>query len=457
MNAFADPGEAGAIPLEQVSTDEFEAWRTQQPPVAQAWLDRSGFRARSGQFTWLPDASGAPARVVIGWNGRNDLATLGDLPWKLPEGIYAAAADFEDAALVGFGLGAYRFTRYKPGDRQPARLVIHDPVRRDRVREVVEACCLARDLINTGADDLLPGELAARVLATGARLGATVEVTTGDALLARGYRTIHAVGRAADDPPCHIDLRWGNPSAPRLTLVGKGVCFDSGGLDLKPASGMRTMKKDMGGAAIALGLAQLIITRRLPVRLRLLIPAVENAIAGNAYRPGDVIRTYAGKTVEIDNTDAEGRLILCDALALAIEEKPDLLIDFATLTGAARSAVGAEISAMFSTHDATAEALYRAGVRTDDPVWRLPLHAPYEDMLRSSVADLVNSPSSPYGGAITAALFLKKFTGDTEWVHFDTMAFNTRTRPGRPEGGEAMGLRAVFDYLTERYDAAARP
>ncbi len=455
MSAFAEPTETDVIPLEQVHVDQFTLWRNGQSPVARAWIERSDFKARAGQNVWLPDDTGLPKRLAIGWNGRNDLSTLGDLPWKLPEGTYAADADFDEGALIGFGLGAYKFTRYKSNDRKPARLVIHDAALRSRVESVVEACCLARDLINTGADDLLPSALAAQVLATGAKLGATVEITTGDALLTKGYRTIHAVGRAADDPPCLIDLRWGDPAAPRLTIVGKGVCFDSGGLDLKPASGMRTMKKDMGGAAIALGLAQLIMTRRLPVRLRLLIPAVENAISGNAYRPGDVIRTYAGTTVEIDNTDAEGRLVLCDAMALAIEENPDLMIDFATLTGAARSAVGAEISAMFATKDQTAEQLYSAGVKADDPVWRLPLHAPYEDMLRSSVADIVNSPSSPYGGAITAALFLKKFVGDTEWVHFDTMAFNTRTRPGRPEGGEAMGLRAVFTYLQDRYAASA--
>jgi leucyl aminopeptidase len=457
MTAFADPTETGVTSLEQVHVDRFAAWRDAQSPLAQAWIEKNTFKGRTGQFTWLPDSNGTPNHIAVGWNGRNDLMTLGDLGWKLPEGLYAASTDFDETALIGFGLGAYRFTRYKSTERKPARLVIRDTSLRQRVESVVNACSLARDLINTGADDLLPSALAAQVLATGAGCGATVEVVTGDALLGKGYRTIHAVGRAADDPPCLIDLRWGDEASPRLTLVGKGVCFDSGGLDLKPASGMRTMKKDMGGAAIALGLAQLIMTRRLPVRLRLLIPAVENAISGNAYRPGDVIRTYAGTTVEIDNTDAEGRLILCDALALAIEEKPDLLIDFATLTGAARSAVGAEISAMFATNDQTAQDLYRSGVDTDDPVWRLPLHAPYEDMLRSSVADLVNSPSSPYGGAITAALFLKKFTGSTEWVHFDTMAFNTRTRPGRPEGGEAMGLRAVFAYLQERYDSAARP
>ncbi|MBM4202630.1 MAG: leucyl aminopeptidase family protein [Gammaproteobacteria bacterium] len=455
MTVFADPTETGATPIEQVPADQFPAWRDAQSALVQAWLEKNGFKARAGQFVWLPDASGAPQHVAVGGNGRNDLAALGELAWKLPEGLYAAAADFAETALIGFGLGAYRFTRYKNTDRKPARLVIRDAALRQRVESVVSACSLARDLINTGADDLLPSALAAEVLQTGARLGATVDVVTGDALLTKGYRTIHAVGRAADDPPCLIDLRWGNPASPRLTLVGKGVCFDSGGLDLKPASGMRSMKKDMGGAAIALGLAQLIMTQRLPVRLRLLIPAVENAISGNAYRPGDVIRTYAGTTVEIDNTDAEGRLILCDALALAIEETPDLLIDFATLTGAARSAVGAEISAMFATSDKTAEALYASGAKSDDPVWRLPLHAPYEDMLRSSVADVVNSPSSPYGGAITAALFLKKFTGSTEWVHFDTMAYNTRSRPGRPEGGEAMGLRAVFNYLQERYGTAA--
>jgi len=456
MSAFAAevPAESPAISLELIAADQFATWSERQDDASRAWIDRTAFKARAGQFTWLPDGTGRPNRVVAGYNGKFDLTTLGDLPNKLPDDLYTLTSNVPEIALIGWGLGAYRFDRYKARDRSPARLFVPDETLRRRVEAIVSSCNLGRDLINTGADDLRPSHLAAAVQSVGAEFGARVEVTTGQALLNRGFRTIHAVGRAAEDPPCLVDLRWGNPAAPRLTLVGKGVCFDSGGLDIKPSSGMRWMKKDMGGAAIAIGLARLIMSERLPVCLRLLVPAVENAIAGNAYRPGDVIRSYGGITIEVDNTDAEGRLILCDAMSLACEEKPDLLIDFATLTGAARSAVGAEISAMFSTSDRTAAALYDAGVRQDDPVWRLPLHAPYADMLRSNVADVVNSPSSPFGGAITAALFLRKFTGDTEWVHFDTNAFNTRSRAGRPEGGEVMSLRATFDFLRSRYGAA---
>lgn len=456
MSAFVAQvtAETPAISLELIAADQFATWSERQDAASRAWVDRTAFKARAGQFAWLPDATGRPSRVVAGYNGSFDLSTLGDLPNKLPDDVYALTSNVPEIALTGWGLGAYRFDRYKARDRSPARLLVTDDTLRRRVEAIVSSSNLGRDLINTGADDLRPSHLAAAVQSVGAEFGARVEVTTGQALLDRGFRTIHAVGRAAEDPPCLVDLRWGNPAAPRLTLVGKGVCFDSGGLDIKPSSGMRWMKKDMGGAAIALGLARLIMSERLPVCLRLLVPAVENAIAGNAYRPGDVIRSYGGITIEVDNTDAEGRLILCDAMSLACEEKPDLLIDFATLTGAARSAVGAEISAMFATSDQTAAALYDAGVRQDDPVWRLPLHAPYADMLRSNVADVVNSPSSPFGGAITAALFLRKFTGDTEWVHFDTNAFNTRSRAGRPEGGEVMSLRATFDYLRSRYGTA---
>lgn len=446
--------ESPPISIELIAAEQFASWSENQDATSRAWIERTGFKARAGQFTWLPDGTGQPSRVVAGYNGKFDLSTLGDLPNKLPADIYTLTSTVPDIALIGWGLGAYRFDRYKARDRNAARLLLTDDALRLRVEAIVSSSNLGRDLINTGADDLRPSHLATAVQSVGAEFGARVEVTTGQALLARGFRTIHAVGRAAEDPPCLIDLRWGNPASPRLTLVGKGVCFDSGGLDIKPSSGMRWMKKDMGGAAIALGLARLIMSERLPVCLRLLVPAVENAISGNAYRPGDVIRSYGGITIEVDNTDAEGRLILCDAMSLACEEKPDLLIDFATLTGAARSAVGAEISAMFATSDRTAADLYDAGVRQDDPVWRLPLHAAYADMLRSSVADVVNSPSSPYGGAITAALFLRKFTGDTEWVHFDTNAFNTRARAGRPEGGEVMSLRATFDYLRSRYGAA---
>ena len=373
------------------------------------------------------------------------------MPFALPEGIYRPTQSWGTLSLLGWHLGAYRFTRYKQADRVPAQLAIADQALAARVTAFASAVYLTRDLINTPAGDLLPSDLAAATEQVAAERGATFREVVGDALLDAGYRTIHAVGRAASDASRLIELTWGPADAPKITLVGKGICFDSGGLDIKPSSAMRTMKKDMGGAAQALGLAQLIMDLELPVRLRLLIAAAENAISGNAFRPGDIIETYSGRTVEIDNTDAEGRLVLCDALTLACEEAPALLVDFATLTGSARSAVGAEISAMFSNDDAVAAELQDCGSDVDDPVWRLPLHAPYRAMLKSAVADTLNSAPSPFAGAITAALYLEDFVGETPWVHFDLMAFNTRSRPGRPEGGEAMALRAVFELLERRY------
>ncbi|MCZ6853211.1 MAG: leucyl aminopeptidase family protein, partial [Gammaproteobacteria bacterium] len=352
---------------------------------------------------------------------------------------------------LGWALGAYRFDRYKSNDEEPAQLLLSGDHNAERLTNAEAAITLTRDLINTPAGDMLPTALAAEAQQVADANGATCRITVGDDLLAQNFNAIHAVGRASSDAPRLIDIDWGREGDPLVILVGKGVCFDSGGLDIKSAAGMRTMKKDMGGAAHVLGLAQLIMSEQLPLRLRVLVPAVENAIAGNAYRPGDVLQTRNGITVEIDNTDAEGRLVLCDALALAAEDQPELIIDYSTLTGSARSAVGAEISAMFSNNDEIAQDIYRAGVASDDPIWRLPLHQPYTHLLESKVADTVNSASSPYGGAITAALFLQKFVATIPWVHFDIMAFNNRHRPGRPIGGEAMGVRAVFSYLQERY------
>jgi len=308
-----------------------------------------------------------------------------------------------------------------------------------------------RDLINTPANDMLPSHLASAAEDVAREFGARATTTVGDDL-AKGFPMIHAVGRASTDAPRLIDLVWGDPAHPKVTLVGKGVCFDSGGLDLKPANGMRLMKKDMGGAAHALGLARLVMANALPVRLRVLIPAVENAVAGNAFRPGDVIRARSGTTVEIDNTDAEGRLVLCDALSLACEEKPAALIDYSTLTGAARTALGTELPALFANDDALAVGIESAGRACADLVWRLPLHAPYKKMLDSKIADFANGSSSPYAGAIVAALFLETFVAaGVPWAHFDIMAWNTASQPGRPEGGEAMGLRAVYAMLAERF------
>jgi len=441
------PGTSTAIEL--INQNVFDTWFGQRSEQEQAWVNRSQFAARTGQICWLPLDNGA--RVVIGWNGQDNLATLGNLPFALPSGDYHLTTEVSELQLLGWAFGAYQFLRYRSSDKQPARLCIPANHNAERLQNFSAAITLVRDLINTPTSDMLPSDLAAAATDLAGRHGASCEITTGDDLLAGNFRTIHAVGRASANAPRLIDIQWGDKDAPKLVLVGKGVCFDSGGLDLKPAAGMRLMKKDMGGAAQVLGLGQLIMAQQLPVNLRILVPAVENAVSANAFRPGDIIKSYHGLTVEIDNTDAEGRLILCDALALAAESKPALIIDFATLTGSARSAVGAEIAAMFSNDDAVADVLAGCGRERDDPVWRMPLHDDYNFMLNSKVADIVNSAASPYAGAITAALFLQRFVSAVPWVHFDIMAFNPRARPGRPEGGEAMGVRAVFKYLEDRF------
>ena len=437
------------IPLELLQTSEVESYRSSLTETELAWLDRQGFAAKSGQFAWLE--SGGAARVVCGWDGKDNLSTLGGLPMTLPEGTYALTSAVSDLQLIGWGLGGYQFLRYKEAKRAPAQLLLPAGADSDFIINTTLAVALCRDLINTPAQDMAPSHLAAEVQALADTFGATCDITEGDALLDIKCGAIHAVGRAAADAPRLIDLQWGEADHPKVTLVGKGVTFDSGGLDMKPSSAMRLMKKDMGGAATAIGLAYLIMAQALPVRLRLLVPAAENAISGNAFRPGDVLDTHKGLTVEIDNTDAEGRLLLCDALSIGCDEAPSLIADFSTLTGSARSAVGAEIAAMFCNDDDLAASVAGASVVTDDPVWRMPLHDEYNYMIDSKVADVVNSAPSPYAGAVTAALFLQRFVSADAWLHFDLMAFNIRSRPGRPEGGEAMALRAVYDHLAKTY------
>ncbi|MYE12840.1 MAG: leucyl aminopeptidase family protein, partial [Gammaproteobacteria bacterium] len=426
------------------------------PHIAGAGIARAGFAGRTGQSAWLPGSTGEPEVVVVGTGDGAGIATLGDLARQLSEGDYRLHTDLAPEhrrrVLLGWGLGAYRFERYRKEDREPARLLV--PPDDAVVLDELDAVHWCRDLVNTPAGDMLPHDLEREARAFADACGAALEVTTGEALLERRLRVIHAVGRASVSAPRLIDLQWGDPGHPRVTLIGKGVCFDSGGLDLKTAAGMRLMKKDMGGAAHVLGLAKLVVSQRMPISLRVLVPAVENAVAGNAYRPGDVLQAYDDTTIEIDNTDAEGRLILCDAIGLARGEDPELIVDFATLTGAARVALGTELPAMFATDDAVADGIAAAGRRAEDPVWRMPLHAPYRRLLDSKVADLVNAPETPFGGAITAALFLAHFVGDIPWVHFDVMAWNQRARPAHPVGGEAMGLRAVYRYLEARYGTA---
>ena len=451
------------VPIDLVDEGGLEEWLEGQPEATRRWVRASGFEARAHTRCLVPDASHELGSVLVGVaspadsSGSLDPWCCADLPAALPVRRFRirtrlASADL-DRIAVGWGLGAYRFARYRGKKEERERAVLcTDPDTALRAGRQIEAITLVRDLINTPAGDLLPSHLhdAAKTLA--AEFDAECSSITGDELVANGYPAIHAVGRASADPPRLIDLRWGDPSAPRVTLAGKGVCFDTGGLDLKPASGMRLMKKDMGGAAHVLGLARLAMSSALPVRLRVLVPAVENAVAGNAYRPGDVLATRVGISVEVDNTDAEGRIVLCDALTEAASEEPEALIDFATLTGAARIALGPDVPALFSNDDELAGGLARHAEEVRDPLWRLPLHRPYDDLLKSQVADTANAASSPQGGAITAALFLRRFVPDTvPWAHFDLMAWNPRARPGRPVGGEAMGFRATWAWLEERF------
>ena len=384
----------------------------------------------------------------------NDALAIASVATNLPTGSYSAQSSLSEAALVAWSLAQYQFDRYKP-QQTPPRILAVRAQELPAVLAEADAVYLVRDLINTPANDLGPQELADVTAKIASEHGAEFKQWVGDELLRDNFPAIHAVGRAAAAAPRLLSLVWGDENHPRVTLVGKGVCFDSGGLDIKPSSGMRLMKKDMGGAAHVLGLAQWLMTHRVPIRLHVLIPAVENAIDAQAYRPGDVLAMRNGLKVEIHNTDAEGRLVLADALVKACEEKPELIIDFATLTGAARVAVGAEIAAMFVNNDELADALNQSARETRDPVWRMPLFEGYAEMFSSTVADFSNATDSPYAGAITAALFLQRFiTGNIPWVHFDMMAWNVGNKPGKPEGGEAMGVRAVGQYLRAKYSSS---
>ena len=435
-------------------------WRTvasDLPAPALAFAEASGFKAEAGALLVLPAADGSIAGVLFGCEeAPRDPLSFGKLATALPAGDYVLAHPPANPRLaaLGFLLGGYRFTRYGKRPVADVRLVVPNGTDEADLRRTAEAVTLTRDLVNTPANDLGPAEIEAAVRTLAARFGAQVNVTTGDDLLAANFPLIHAVGRASPRAPRLIDLSWGEPGAPKVTLVGKGVAFDTGGLDIKPSSGMLLMKKDMGGAANAIGLAQMIMGRALPVRLRLIVAAVENAIDGSAFRPGDVFPSRKGLTVEIGNTDAEGRLILADALSLADEEAPELLIDFATLTGAARVALGPQLPPAYTEDDALAADLARHGAAEADPSWRMPLWAPYASMLDSKIADLNNAPGGGFAGSITAALFLQRFVSRAgAWLHLDIYAWNPSSRPGRPEGGEAQTIRALDALLAERYGA----
>jgi leucyl aminopeptidase len=451
---------ASAIPVVALTKDGLPAWLDAAPQRERNWLTAIGFSADPGKLALIPAADGGLVRVALGLGEEGNpgagVWALAGLPDALPEGSYRLerAPDGADPTrlALGWALGTYAFTRYRSKKGAATALVWPGGAERGRVERLARAVFLARDLANTPAGDLGPAEVADAALLVAKASGARHRVIVGDQLLAKNFPTIHAVGRAAAQPPRLVDIVWGEAAGPKVTLVGKGVCFDTGGLDLKTASGMRLMKKDMAGAAIVLGLAQAIMDANLPVRLRVLLPLVENAVSGNAVHPMDIVHTRKGLTVEIGNTDAEGRLILCDALAEAATEKPALLIDMATLTGAARVALGPELAALFCNNEELAQGLLDAAGTEEDPMWRMPLWRPYRKMIDSKIADLNNVSESPHAGAVTAALYLQEFVEpDIPWAHLDVMAWNPQSRPGRPEGAEATALRALYAYIDQRF------
>lgn len=457
--AFADPG-AKPLPLRLIAAHEAEAALAALPGREAAWARLHGFTGKLGEIVILPDEAGGAAGALFGWGDararRARRFALADFATKAPEGPWAmeGALDREEAeeAALGWLLAAYRFDRYKAAPPQKATLAPPEGVDAERLLAIAEGVFLARDLINTPANDMGPEAIEAAARALAARHAAKATSIVGDALLGANFPMIHAVGRAAAQAPRLIEITWGDTAHPAVTVVGKGVAFDTGGLDLKPAAAMRMMKKDMGGAAAALALGHMIMARGLPVRLRILIPAVENSVSAGAFRPGDILKSRKGLTVEIGNTDAEGRLILADALTLASEASPALMVDFATLTGAARVATGLDLPPYFTDDEALAADLDVASRRARDPLWRLPLWDPYDEDLKSPVADLDNAPSGGFGGAITAALFLRRFVGEgIPWAHFDINGFNNAAAPGRPKGGECMAARAVFSLLEARH------
>lgn len=440
-----------------LNSSTYPGWREQQPQATQAWLDAHCFNASAGSFLLLPNIEGAPNQVAVGICDAEDPLALAHLPKLLPVGVYVLSPNSPTPvdsrlAQLGWGLGAYRFTRYLKAPKPLAQLAVDSTVIDAETFCLLAASVLVRDMVNTPTEHMGPDEIEAIAKTLADTHGATFSVIGGEQLLENNFPTIHAVGRASHRAPRLIELNWGNPEHPHIVIVGKGVCFDTGGLDLKPADGMRHMKKDMGGAAHALALAQLVMGRNLPVALTLLVPAVENAIAANAFRPGEVIVTRQGLSVEIDNTDAEGRLILCDALTYAAEKKPALILDYATLTGAARIALGPDLPALFCNDETTAADYLRAGERVRDRLWRMPLWRPYLSYLNSNIADLANAGASRMGGCITAALYLERFVPQTQpWAHIDVYAWNDGDRPGKPAGGEAQGLRAAFMFLQARF------
>jgi len=458
LNCFVPDGSSETRPIRTVPAAQYRDWLAAQPAQVRAWLDGSSFEAKAGRSALLPDAHGSPDGALLLLSDLAEPWDFAALRERLPAGDWrlepdGGGLDLGQAAL-GWALASYRFDRYRKNDRKPVRLAIPADPATERADSIAEAIFLARDLINTPAADLGPAELAEAAAGVAARFGARFGTVEAEALLEQNYPAVHAVGRASARAPRVVEVAWGEAGAPKLTLVGKGVCFDTGGLDLKTSSNMQLMKKDMGGAAVTLALAQVVMALALPVRLRLLIGAVENSVSGSSFRPGDVLRTRKGLTVEVGNTDAEGRLVLADLLAEADRERPALLVDCATLTGAARVALGPDLPALFTPDDDLADDLVAAGRSAFEPLWRLPLHAPYRDLIDSPIADLNNAGKAGTAGAITAALFLQRFVTETRaWAHLDIFAWNSESRPGRPKGGEATGLRALLRTIENRFTA----
>lgn len=456
LNCFLSSADK-STPIHPIIESDFASWLSSQEARIQNYVAAVGFRGKAGASCLICDQAGNLERVLTVRDNPQDWAVFSQLAAGLPKGAYQIALTSDQSppylAFLAWGMGSYQFTTYKKATPFEAKLLLPaTELNTPYLEAVLRATYLIRDLINTPAEDMMPEDLAKAATQLALEFNAKVNTIVGDDLLTQGYRAIHSVGRASVNKPHLIDLHWGNTQHPKVTLVGKGVSFDSGGLDLKNAQNMATMKKDMGGAAHVLGLALVIMALKLPIQLRVLIPAVENAVSGNAYHPGDILTTRKGITVEVTNTDAEGRLILCEALDEAAKDQPELLLDFATLTGASRVAVGTDIAALFTPDDQLAAELTTSGQEEKDPVWRMPLFTPYRKLLDSKVADITNAAMSPYGGAITAALFLQEFVPkDITWAHFDLMAWNTNGKPGAPEGGEANALRATAHYLYQRF------
>lgn len=455
LDIFQDEKDAIAIPVWPLTEEAVDAWRRDHAGAHAAWAETNNFKGTAGSILPLPDGSGGLAGVLLGLGKGDDPLTLGALPETLPPGHYRLSGDLPasaDLACLAWALGAYAFTRYSGEGKDWPKLILPEGVDGAEIIRIADAVHLVRDLINTPASDMGPVELAAAAAQVAKAHHADCRIIEGEALLRENYPMIHAVGRASTAAPRLIDIRWGEAAHPKLTLVGKGVCFDTGGLNLKPGNSMALMKKDMGGAAHVLGLAAMIMGAGLPVRLRVLIAAVENSVAGNAFRPGDVLHSRKGLTVEIGNTDAEGRLILADTLSEADAEAPDLLIDMATLTGAARAALGPDLPPFYTDNEAFAAELQTIAGQVADPLWRLPLWQPYDSWHESKVADLNHISDSPFAGSITAALFLKRFVEHAKThVHIDIYAWNPKPRPGRPIGGEAQTIRALYACLKDRY------